>query len=54
MLAIISAILLVIYMLVVAIGVGGILNSFNSTLWTKLYKAFVTKESPAAVITVPN
>lgn len=31
------------YFIVVGFGVGGILTSFNSTLWTKLYKAFVLK-----------
>ena len=33
------------YILVMSVGVGGILTSFNSVVWTKLYKAFLAKEA---------
>ena len=33
------------YTAVIGLGLGGILTSFNSTLWTKLYKAFLEKEA---------
>jgi hypothetical protein len=39
--AIITGVLTVIYLLLISIGLGGVLTSFNSTLWTKLYIAFV-------------
>ena len=42
---IIAAIIMGFYLLFVAIGLGGILTSFNSVLWTKLYKAMVAKEN---------
>lgn len=41
---IVTAIVTGFYFLFVAIGLGGILTSFNSVLWTKLYKAMVAKE----------
>lgn len=47
---IIAAIIMGFYFLIIAIGLGGILTSFNSVLWTKLYKAMVVKEN----ITLPN
>jgi hypothetical protein len=47
--SILTGILMGLYILVVMIGLGGILTSFNSTLWTKLYKAMTGKEeSPVA------
>lgn len=42
---IIAAIIMGFYLLIVVIGLGGILTSFNSVLWTKLYKAIVVKEN---------
>lgn len=42
---IIAAIIMGFYFLFVAVGFGGILTSFNSVLWTKLYKAMVVKEN---------
>ena len=41
----IAAIFVGFYFLFVVLGVGGILTSFNSTLWTKLYKAMVENET---------
>lgn len=41
----IAAIVAGLYFLLIAIGLGGILTSFNSTLWTKLYKAMVANEN---------
>ena len=45
--SVVMGILTVIYFVIMGIGIGGILTSFNSTLWTKLYKGFVAKESNA-------
>lgn len=42
--AIIGAIFMGFYFILVLLGVGGILTSFNSTLWTKLYKNMVVNE----------
>jgi len=42
---IITAIVMGFYFLLVAIGIGGILTSFNSVLWTKLYKAMIAKQN---------
>ncbi|MCG8347828.1 MAG: hypothetical protein MI924_08630 [Chloroflexales bacterium] len=42
--SIISGILVILYFLVVGVLFGGILSSFNSTVWTKLYKGFLAKE----------
>jgi len=41
---IIAAIIMGFYFLIVAVAIGGILTSFNSVLWTKLYKAMVINE----------
>lgn len=37
--------LTLLYIFVVNTGIGGTLNAFSSTLWTKLYLAFMTQES---------
>lgn len=42
---IIAAVLMAFYFLIVVVALGGILTSFNSVLWTKLYKAMVMKEN---------
>lgn len=39
--AAVSALILAVYFVIVALGLGGIFTSFNATLWTKLYKASV-------------
>lgn len=39
--SIILAAIMALYFLIIAVGLGGILTSFNSVLWTKLYKAMV-------------
>jgi hypothetical protein len=44
-LAVGSLVAALLYQVVIGLGVGGILTSFNSTLWTKLYKAFLEKEA---------
>jgi hypothetical protein len=46
-LALIAAVGVAIYFVVMSIGVGGILTSFNSTVWTVLYQAFQTKVNAA-------
>lgn len=46
---VVTGILTFTYFVIMGAGVGGILTSFNSTLWTKLYKEFVAKESSVAV-----
>jgi hypothetical protein len=38
-----------VYFVVMSIGVGGILTSFNSTVWTVLFQAFQRKEEGANV-----
>jgi hypothetical protein len=38
-----SATLMAGYFLVIGVGLGGILTSFNVTLWTKLYRVFAVK-----------
>jgi len=48
-LSIVTAILMGFYFLIVVIVIGGILNSFNSTLWTKLYQEFLIKEGKADI-----
>ncbi len=48
-LSVISGMLMGLYLLIVAVGGGGILTSFNSTLWTKLYKRFVAKTNNLSV-----
>jgi hypothetical protein len=45
-----SALMMGLYLIIVAVGIGGILSSFNSTLWTKLYKAFRSKEEALETI----
>ena len=42
------------YYVVIAFGVGGILTSFNSTLWTKLYKAFLSRDMPDTLEDEPS
>lgn len=42
---IVGAVFMGLYFLFVLIGIGGVLTSFNSTLWTKLYKNMVVKEN---------
>jgi hypothetical protein len=44
-----ALIALVIYGLVVTVLLGGVLTSFNSTLWTLLYRSFLAREPAAAV-----
>jgi hypothetical protein len=44
-LAIGSLVAALLYQVIIGLGLGGILTSFNSTLWTKLYKAFLEKEA---------
>jgi hypothetical protein len=39
-----SLIASLLYLAIIGVGLGGILTSFNSALWTKLYKAFREKE----------
>jgi hypothetical protein len=39
----ISALIMGLYSIIAVVGIGGVLTSFNSTLWTKSYKAFVAK-----------
>ena len=41
----IAAIVMGFYFLFVVVGLGGILTSFNSILWTKLYRAMVVNEN---------
>ena len=45
-----SALMMGLYLIVVVVIIGGILSSFNSTLWTKLYKAFRSKEEALETI----
>lgn len=47
--AVASALGLAVYFVVMSIGVGGILTSFNSTVWTVLFQAFQRKEEGANV-----
>jgi hypothetical protein len=42
--SIILAVIMALYFLLIVVGVGGILTSFNSVLWTKLYKAMIIKD----------
>ncbi|MBI5354540.1 MAG: hypothetical protein HZB50_18015 [Chloroflexi bacterium] len=42
---ILAAIFIGFYFFFVAVGLGGILTSFNSALWTKLYKGMVVNEN---------
>jgi membrane-anchored glycerophosphoryl diester phosphodiesterase (GDPDase) len=42
---ILAAIFMAFYFLFIAVGIGGILTSFNSALWTKLYKAMNVNEN---------
>jgi hypothetical protein len=42
-LAIGSLIAALLFQAIIGLGLGGILTSFNSTLWTKLYKAFLVE-----------
>jgi hypothetical protein len=51
---IIAAILVGFYFIFVLLGVGGILTSFNSTLWTKLYKNMVVNDSIVIADTQPS
>lgn len=48
---IVLAVLTAIYLLVTLVLLGGILTTFNSTLWTKLYKGFLSKETALSVST---
>jgi hypothetical protein len=41
---IIAAVLFGVYFLATSVCLGGVLTTFNSTLWTKLYKSLVSKE----------
>lgn len=43
--SIIFAIVMALYFLFIVVGLGGILTSFNSILWTKLYKAMVINKN---------
>jgi len=45
-----AAIGLGVYFVVMSIGVGGILTSFNSTVWTVLFQAFQRKEGGANAV----
>ncbi len=45
MTTIVAAIFMGFYFVFFVIGVGGVLTSFNSTLWTKLYKTMVANEN---------
>ena len=42
-LAIGSLVAALLYQAIIGLRLGGILTSFNSTLWTKLYKAFLVE-----------
>jgi hypothetical protein len=42
--SVILAAIMALYFLIIAVGLGGILTSFNSVLWTKLYKAMIIKD----------
>ncbi|MBL8078381.1 MAG: hypothetical protein JNM55_10505 [Anaerolineales bacterium] len=42
--SVILAVIMALYFLIIAVGLGGILTSFNSVLWTKLYKAMTIKD----------
>jgi hypothetical protein len=44
-----ALIALLIYGLVITVLLGGVLTSFNSTLWTLLYRSFLAREPDAAV-----
>jgi len=50
--SIITTILLGVFLLMVNVGVGGILTTFNSVLWTKLYQGFVDKELSATLANI--
>ena len=52
-LSILGGVLVALYFLIVAFGIGGILNSFNSTLWTKLYKVLTARAEALATDAQP-